>query len=91
MATTRFPRICDVVHDLKAVRDSMESKQTDLDIRLQVYPTSSWAIRVGASDFDQDHFGYWGASSIDQKMSVKTLTSIARDILDQAKEAYSCR
>jgi dihydroxyacetone kinase len=91
MANVKFPRICDVAAALKEVRESMDEGQTDLDIRLQVYRTAVWAIRVGDSGYDADHLGYWGASAIDRKTSIKTITSIAKDLLEQAKEAYSCR
>jgi dihydroxyacetone kinase len=91
MANIKFPSICDVAYALRAVRESMDEGQTDLDVRLQVYRSCVWAIRIGDSGYDADHLGYWGASSIDQKTSIKTIASIAKDLLEQAKEAYSCR
>lgn len=57
-----------------------------VDVRLQVYETGEWAIRVGPSDYDQDHQGYWGASSLTRELSVKDCREIARDLIDQAKE-----
>ena len=85
MANVKFPRICDVVSALRAVRESMDQGQTDMDVRLQVYRSCVWAIRIGDSGFDSDHLGYWGASAIDKKTSIKTITSVAKDLLEQVK------
>src|SRR3954465_10405416 len=35
-----------------------------MDVRLQVYPGGSWALRRGDASFDTDHRGYWGAESL---------------------------
>ena len=54
------------------------------DIRLQVYENGNWAIRSGSSDYDQDHRGFWGASSL--SFDRQNLTDLARDLIEQAKE-----
>jgi len=85
----RFPSIASVVSELREVRDGLgRGDDQEVDVRLQVYDESGWgwAIRVGSSDYDLDHRGYWGASSLSRQDKIKTLREIARDLIDQAKE-----
>ncbi len=58
------------------------------DIRLQV-SDDGWAVHTGDSSYDQDHRGFWGASSVEPNQS--DCRSIARDLLEQAKDDYACR
>lgn len=61
------------------------------DVRLQVYEDGSWAVRSGDASYDQDHRGYIGASSVpghDRKFDAR---AIARDLLDQCREAKASR
>lgn len=55
------------------------------DIRLQCCLNGTWRLHTGPSDYDQDHRGYWGASFLSYDR--QNLTDLARDLLDQAKEA----
>lgn len=75
-------------------------KQEDIDVRLQVYGPEHagewatvdgvtelrWAVRAGCSDYDQDHRGYWGASTVFATDSDDALLSTAEELLDQAKD-----
>jgi len=83
MRLLRFPSIVDVASALRDVNDFVDD---DCDVRLQVYPDGQWAVRFGLSDYDQDHHGYWGASSVPGKRF--NSKDIARELLEQAKEAY---
>ena len=88
----RFPSIAAVASELRGINANVE---TDLDegcdVRLQVYPDGQWHVRWGDSSYDQDHHGYWGASSVPGVVAgvVRRFNSrdVARDLLDQAKEA----
>jgi len=57
------------------------------DIRLQVYPSGSWVLRSGSSDYDQDHRGYWGASCLSYDR--QNLTDLARDLIEQCSESIA--
>lgn len=60
-----------------------------VDVRLQVYPPDlggRWAVRWGLSDYDQDHRGYWGCSSVELSDDPASLEETARDLLSQAQE-----
>lgn len=65
-------------------RDFLDEENNEMDVRLQVYPDGSWALRYGSSDYDQDHRGYWGAGSIALDDSDETLDSVARELVEQA-------
>ncbi len=92
----RFPSIRDVRASLMAEWRYLRRtfKPADLigpgeetastDVRLQVYPDGSWALRTGLSDYDQDHRGFWGASSI--SWDRQDLSSLARDLIEQARD-----
>lgn len=88
----KFPSI----HDLAlALRDLNDNVEGECDVRLQVYPEGGWRLRYGDASYDQDHSGYWGASSIpgykasqgySNRFTQEKSKSIARDLIEQAKE-----
>lgn len=80
----KFPSIKHVAAELRAINADAEG---DCDVRLQVYEDGAWAIRVGSSDYDLDHRGYWGASSVPGKRF--NATDTARDLIEQAREAHA--
>ena len=84
----RFPSIAAVAARLRDISMNVEG---ECDVRLQVYPDGEWAVRWGDSQYDQDHRGYWGASSVPGVVrgTVKRFNSrdVARDLIDQAKDA----
>lgn len=55
------------------------------DCRLQVQ-SDGWSFHTGDSQYDQDHRGYWGASSVSPKCTRKEARVIARDLIEQAKD-----
>ena len=99
---TKFPSIASVRSALVAEKRNLrkfsslddllgENGESDsTDVRLQVYEDGSWAIHTGNPDYDQDHRGYWGASSLSYDR--ENLRDLARDLLEQAKDhAAQCR
>jgi hypothetical protein len=61
----RFPSIRNVARELVAVNREVDCADDEgCDVRLQVYDNGRWAIRFGDSQYDLDHHGYWGASSV---------------------------
>jgi hypothetical protein len=88
----RFPKIDDVAAELRDINKyDLEPEDADegIDVRLQVYPDGQWAVRWGLSDYDQDHRGYWGASSVPGNNRRFNSKDIARDLIDQAKDAFA--
>ena len=81
----RFPSIKNVAAACRAVNRAVDD---DCDVRLQVYEDGEWALRWGLSDYDQDHRGYWGASSVPGGNRRFNSRAVARDLLDQARESY---
>jgi hypothetical protein len=85
----KMPSIKAVAEELRLVKPRKGDYGPDregfegFDVRLQVYDDGHWAIRTGDSSYDQDHRGYWGASSIDHTTSCREL---AVDLIDQAAE-----
>jgi hypothetical protein len=89
----KFPAIAAVARDLRAETKSIgwgnsRSKFRDhLDVRLQVYPDGTWAVRIGLSDYDQDHRGFWGASCIPRGRF--NATDLARDLVNQCRDHHA--
>lgn len=57
------------------------------DARLQVYPDGAWAIRVGLSDYDLDHRGFWGASCIPRGRF--NAVDLARELISQCRDHHA--
>jgi len=96
----RFPSIKDVSRALRNVENrysrnelGMNDSPEDpsIDVRLQVYPGGDWDIHTGDASYDQDHSGYWGCSSIPAEGRRFDSKSIARDLLEQAKDDRAFR
>lgn len=88
----RFPSIASVTAALKEAREEARkylNAGEDMDVRLQVYEDGAWALRTGLSDYDQDHRGFWGASSITGGCLIKHLRDTAGDLLEQVQDAYA--
>lgn len=98
----RFPSIKDVATELRAVNKAVEADEeyaygrgrmiralSAVDVRLQVYEDGAWAVRWGLSDYDQDHRGYWGASSVPGSNRRFRSEDVAYSLIDQAKESYA--
>lgn len=85
----RFPTINDVAAELRQInKQGLESDDADegIDVRLQVMPDGTWTVNWGLSDYDQDHRGYWGSSSVPGDNRRFDSKAVARDLIDQARE-----
>lgn len=69
--------------DFKPSEDNPE--ESNLEIRLQVYPSGSWFIRTGAPDYDLDHHGVFGAASLSAADTAEVLLETAVDLLNQCR------
>jgi hypothetical protein len=81
----RAPSVDGVARALVAVKRQLP-RGDDVDVRLQVYEDGQWAIRWGSSDYDLDHRGHWGASSLDRRTNCRDL---AVELLDQVAESVA--
>ena len=79
-----FPSADDVATVLARIKRDIDDV---CDVRLQVYEDGAWMVRYGISDYDLDHRGFWGASSIDPDDEADTLASVAGELIDQAADA----
>lgn len=85
----RAPSIAAVASELKGYKVWLDVENPEADIRLQVTDGGCWAVHFGDSSYDQDHRGYWGASSIDRRTNCREL---ARELIDQcADHFYQCQ
>jgi hypothetical protein len=88
----KFPAIKDVADELRLINCNVEG---ECDVRLQVYEDGLWVVRYGASDYDQDHRGFWGASCLPgvspQTGKVQRCNSydIARELIEQVRDQYA--
>lgn len=92
------PSIKEVAVELRHINENVECDLLEpdggwCDVRLQVYEDGGWAVRYGLSDYDQDHHGCWGVSSVPgvQGGVVKRFNSIgtARELIEQVEDAYA--
>jgi hypothetical protein len=63
---------------------TVDEEGCECDVRLQLHSLDSYAVRFGDSSYDQDHRGYWGASSVNNADTDEDLASTAEDLLEQA-------
>lgn len=84
----RFPSIRDVRAVLVELNRTPISGDEGLDVRLQVHG-DHWKIWSGLSDYDTDHRGYWGASSIPGSRRRFNATDTARDLINQARDHHA--
>lgn len=95
----KFPSIKDVSKALRFVdnsysrsdlgMDDMVGEEPSIDVRLQVYPSGSWEIHTGDSQYDCDHRGFWGYSSIPAEGKRFSRRELARELLDQCKDDFA--
>lgn len=86
----RFPSVRAIASTLKDIQRELDPADTeDCDVRLQVYPNGQWAVRWGLSDYDQDHRGFWGCSSVSPTDSNLMLRVVTKQLLEQVKNAYA--
>jgi len=84
----KFPKISEVASVIKYENQSECQEEEGIDIRLQVCEGGSWLIHTGDSSYDQDHRGYWGASSIPGNNKRINSREVAKDLISQAEEQY---
>jgi len=94
MKRMHFPSIKDVASVLAVINRGTESVESDpIDVRLQVYDNGTWAVRTGDPQYDLDHSGYWGASSLpgvyEGKVRRCNTRDVARDLLEQCREMHA--
>lgn len=84
-----LPKLQVVTRELKEIQDIVKSDDlNEVDVRLNVH-TRGWCVMYGDPGFDQDHSGYWGASTINTGMTQEELQLVANDLLDQVETAIA--
>lgn len=73
-----------LAQELQRINSGVDS---ECDIRLQLTADGA-KIHTGASDYDQDHRGYWGASSLPGKDESFNAFDTALDLIRQAQDQY---
>lgn len=87
----KWPSLRDVARELTRINREVETEDREgdgdgVDVRLNVRDDGTWSVLWGLSDYDQDHRGYWGASSVPGNRRRFRSRDVARELLDQAKE-----
>lgn len=72
----------------QAKRMNLPDDSWPLEVRLQVNG-QEWRIWDGAPDYDTDHRGHWGASSLDADMGPAELRSVAEDLISQVEDSIA--
>lgn len=84
-----FPTIEKIVAVLSRVQSSLDAGEEPCDVRLQVYEDGEWAIRIGDPSYDQDHHGFWGASSLGTDDTPETIAEMAQSLLAQSQDDHA--
>ena len=89
------PTVTELAIELLAVSVHVETDMIDpgcdepsIDVRLRLHG-GSWYLMVGDSSYDQDHRGYWGASSVGYDLPMDDAKDIALDLIDQALDDHA--
>jgi hypothetical protein len=85
----RVPGQDSIGRALRVAHKQIDRDQDGADVRLQVYEDGGWAIRVGPSDYDLDHRGFWGASWLPRGRF--NSLALARDLLEQVRDHMAQR
>ena len=81
------PTVEAVTTALRGVRDYLRRERLpETDVRLQVH--DGWTIHHGSSDYDQDHRGMWGASSVSARDSLAILRETACGLVSEVLAAW---
>jgi hypothetical protein len=89
----RFPSIKDVSSEIRGIvrypeladPENEDHEGNWMDVRLQIWNDGSWNIHTGDSQYDQDHRGFWGATSIPMIGRFDSRET-AKELLEQARE-----
>lgn len=73
-----------LVGEMGALRAECEDEE-GIDVRLQIHDGDA-LFHYGPSDYDQDHRGYWGASSVGRDYTDAMIEASARDMIEQARD-----
>lgn len=93
---TGWPSVDEIFSELVAIQANLKAsndpKILECDVRLQVSVDSgevTWAVHSGDASYDQDHRGFWGASSINIGEGYKLLRECAKDLQSQAVDDWA--
>lgn len=81
-----WPTAQEIADDLKHIAADLADDEEGTDVRLQVRDGGDWQLNVGMSDYDTDHHGFWGSSTISRDSD---FAAVAADLLDQAEEDHA--
>jgi hypothetical protein len=87
----KFPSIKDVARELQSINESdLTDPDADacIDVRLQV-TADGWEIHSGDAQYDTDHKGHWGASSVPGNGKRFNSTDIARALISEARDSHA--
>lgn len=91
-----WPSVDDIFTQLVAIQAEVKAwkdpEVVETDVRLQVRVAAgeaSWEVHSGDASFDQDHRGYWGASSVNIAEGYKLLRECARDLQSQSIDDWA--
>lgn len=85
----KMPTVKEVAAELRAIKaDRWFDAEGWVDVRLQVCKGGDWVVHSGDAQYDTDHTGFWGCSSLSSRSNCR---DVARDLIDQcADEAAMC-
>ena len=82
-----IPSAAAVCAALRHVRDRLVREGVEeTDVRLQV-TKAGWAVLSGSADYDQNHYGHWGAANVGHEDSDFVLSGIAFGLVSQVVDS----
>lgn len=88
----RMPSVKEVARELRMINTTTGDFEDEfgerdgIDVRLQVHEGGGYSIHEGDSQYDTDHRGYWGASSVPGNNKRFNAIDLAKELIDQAAD-----
>lgn len=82
----KMPSIRAVSAELVSIKTLLDCDVTEIDVRLQVHESGHWLVHWGDAQYDTDHRGHWGASTISRTSNCR---DVASELINEASDSFA--
>lgn len=82
--------LAELAHTKPPGKTSVYRNESRICVRLQVLGDGTWALHTGGPQYDPDHRGYWGATTIEPGNEIDSLMKDAKYLISEAADYYRC-
>lgn len=89
-----IPRTADLIKDIRGIleenrRLGVFGEDDTIDLRLQVHANGNWALHAGDPQYDTDHRGFWGSTSVSRVASYVEINEASDHLVTQVMDAIA--